>query len=252
MATVTVNHDGNEIQVELPEDYLHKDDIKDTYIPRSTVQEQYVLQTEMERRFKNWIPRDKALEDEGLVADVLKKHGRKAEGSKDVDLETAKADWRKAELDPLKQFSDRLLNQVRGAQLKEAAIKAGFDERHVTSPVPGIPSYVETAFTNAFEYDAELGYFVAKDAAGNRLAAQEPTTARPYAGPEEFFDGLAKQDAWKPYLKPPEKNNGSGYNGASANGQRSAVRKRLAEMTNEEKMAYISDTGDYNFEKLQP
>lgn len=249
MATVKVQHEGNEIEVPLPEGYVHESEIGDKYVKRDTVNSQYVLKTEMERRFKEWIPKDKALEDPDIVSSIVSKHKPTGKAG-DVDLEAAKAEWKRAELEPLKTFSDRLLNQVRSATLKEAAQKAGFGDQHVTSPVPGIPSYVETAFTGAFEYDAELGYFVAKDAAGNRMAAQEPTTARPYAGPEEFFKQLAKQDAWKPYLKPPEKNNGSGYTGG-ATVQGSAKGKRLADMTNEEKMAYIKETGDYSFEKIQ-
>lgn len=244
MAKAQVTYNGETITVDLPDGYESPENLRDKYMLRSVVDDQYVLKREVDRRFKGWVKRDDAADDEELVAAVMERHGKPGKGP---DLEAAKADWRKAELEPAKALADTLLKQVRGAAIRDAARAAGFDPRYVDAPA-NMPSYLETIFADRMQFDAELGYFVVTDTAGNRLAAAEPSTARPYSDPGQFFNQLAKETDWKPYLEPNRTNNGSGYAGGKGSAKSGYTDRRS--MSTEQKLAAIKELGHEGYLKL--
>jgi len=211
MALVKVKHDGNEIEVELPEGYQHQDEIRDKWLLKSVVGDQYVLKAEVDRRFQKWVKRDEAKDDPTVIAAVLEAHGKNKPA--DIDLEKAKSDWSDKELAPVLAFNKSLLGTVRGSAIRDASRSAGFDPLYTDNPTEDVPSYFESAFGDRLEYDPSLKYFVATDKAGNRLAAQEPTTLRPYADASELFVNLAADENWKGYLSREPTNNDSRYKG---------------------------------------
>ena len=239
MATVTVQHEGADIEVELPDGYLTPEQVRSQYLLKSVVDDTYVLKAEMDRRFKNWVHKDKAGDDEEIVNAILEKHGKSGKKA-DFDLEAAKAEWKRAELDPVVENQNRLLDQVRRSALRDAARKAGFDAKYTDGPAPGMPSYFESVFADRLQYDNDLGYMVAVDSAGNRLAATEPTKERPYADAHQLFGDLAGKDEWKEYLAPDPKNNGSGYNGTSTPAKST---KKWDSLSVDEKVKAISEHG---------
>ena len=74
MAKVTVEHEGNTIEVDLPAGYLTPDEIKSGYIKRgsSELSDNYILKAEVDRR---WVPRNKAADDPKVIEKVLATHG---------------------------------------------------------------------------------------------------------------------------------------------------------------------------------
>lgn len=209
MATVTVQHEGKDIQVELPAGYLSPDEVKAGYVSRETLKTTHVLKEDFDRRFQEWVPREKAAEDEKIVQSVLSKHKPKA----DVDVEAAKAEWRKAELEPVTGELGTLREQLRNSAIREAA-KQYFKEDFLNNPFAS----VESKFADKFAFDAKLGYVVAKEGDGF-VAAMEPKPGRPYADPAEYFARLAKQPEYKTYLREEPKiqgNSGYSQNGKAA------------------------------------
>lgn len=224
----STNFDIAEIAKSLPEGYriLSSDELEDGYLPRDVVREQYVPQTEFKRRLRNSLTRESALEDEGLVATILEKHGKKT-----PDIDGAKEQWRAAELAPVLTQLETMTRSLVSREVEQEAREL-FGEQ---APL------VTRAYGNDFVYDAELGYTVAVSN-GVPIPAVNPTNERPYQSAGEYFAQKAKTDAaLKAALKQdPTNNSGSNFKGgkppAGGPGSRSA-------MTEAEQVAYINTHG---------
>ena len=239
------DQDGNEITVDLPDGYVAQADVDKDYLKREVVNDQYVLKATMDDRFKNWVHKDKAIEDQSVIKAILDKHKPKGDG--DLDLDTAKGQWKTEMYDPLLEKYDRMIALTKGARMATLAAEL-FESQYVNSPVPGKPSYIETLFGPEIAFNEDKEYFVQVDAKGNPLPAQNPTTERPYAGIEEFLSTKAEDDSFKHLLKPRETNNSSNYNGNDSNNSnntKSSVDlskyKPRNEMTTDEKLKALEE-----------
>jgi hypothetical protein len=241
---IVLSLDGEEKKVSsdalrLPDGYaiVKSDDV----VPRDQVRDNYVLKHEFDRRFKNWVPRDKAAEDEEVKRLVL------AEQAPAPDLEAAKREWNDREREPLKRelqevyrgLAQRdLLNETRGV----------FDDPFLAKPSATRPSWVEVTYGDQFAYDKDLGYTVALGSDGRPLASANPTATRPYKDVREFFtEAVQRDEALKPFLKPDPKNAGGSGHFDKPGGARTTPPKSRKAMTPQEKVAYAQEHGSQAF-----
>ena len=249
--TIEVTIDGKKHTVPRPAGLVEQAQIDKDYLPRKTVNELYVLQTTLDERFKKWTPKEKAAEDQEVIAAVLKNHKPKDGDKGSDDLEAAKAKWKATDVDPLVEENNQLKSLLRGNAIRNGAGEF-FDDKYTRPPREGEPSYMESLFGKYITYDKSLNYHVALDEKGNKIPAQNPTATRPYADAKEFFQSVAEQDAYKAFRKPKETNNSSGYNGTPGGGGDTDVSgfKPRSQMNDEEKLAAIKKLGHEGFMKI--
>ena len=251
--TITVQIDGKDHVVARPDGLFSQAEIDKDYMKRSVVNDTYVLQTTMDRRFKEWTPKSSAAEDQEVIAAVIAKHKPKGkEGAEDFDLDSTKAKWKEAEYDPLEKKYNAAISLIKGSDIRGAAAEY-FDEKFVTSPGPGQQSYMETLFGSQFEYDDELGYAVVM-VNGQPVQALNPTKAKPYQDAKEFFAKAAENEAYKGFLKPAEKNNDSSFSGKTGptgtDAKDPSKYKARSLMSDDEKLAAIKELGSDGFMKI--
>jgi len=250
---ITVTIDGQSHTVDLPDGYLAQAEVDAKYLPRETVNSLYVLQTEIDRRFKDWIKKEEAAKDQQVIAAVLEANPPKDRKPGDDDPVAAKAMWKQTELDPVLEENKSLKALILGNDITTGA-GAFFAQQYVTSPIPGEQPYMQALFGKRFEYDPQLKYHVALDEQGNRIPAQKPTVQRPHADAKEFFGTLAGQEAYKQFLKPADVNNSSdfqGGDGGSPNGAKSPSQyKPRSQMSTDEKVAAIEELGRDKFMQI--
>ena len=128
---ITVTIDGKDHTVDRPDGLFSQAEIDKDYMKRSVVNDTYVLQTTMDRRFKDWTPKSSAAEDQQVIAAVLEKHKPKGkEGGDPVDLDAAKAAWKEADYDPLEKRYNAAIGLIKGSGIRAAAAEY-FDERFI-------------------------------------------------------------------------------------------------------------------------
>lgn len=239
MANATVVIEGKEHTVETSAITLqdgHK--ILDTseYLARSAVEEHYVPKASVEStikdRFKGWVKKDEAWNDDFIVSKVLEKHGKEK-----VDLESVKKSWAEEELAPVSKRAESLESRARAALINDAARAAGVAEQHTKPIKPGAPSYMEVVYGSSFKYDSDLGDFVAVTRDGQPLGALNPTHDRQFMSAEEFFSREVKSDGMKPFLAPPPKNDKGPKIGDADPNATSGSTKSFSEKTPEQRRA---------------
>lgn len=254
--TIEVEIDGKKHTVPRPDGLLSQAEVDQGYLPREVVNEVYVpksdMKTAINERFKNWVKREDAVSDPDIISSVLKENPSNEGGP--ADLEAAKAAWQKTDVDPLLGRIDSLLSMVKGNEIRGAAQEV-FDDPWVKQPRPGHPSYVETVFGSQLVFDEDLQYHVALDDNGNKIPANKPTAARPYADAAEFLAMKAQDDAFRHLRRPPETNNSSGYggeNGQSGGGPGNDPSKYppRSTMSDVDKLAAIKELGHEGFMKI--
>lgn len=243
MPKITVEHEGNKIEVEQPEGVYTQEQVDADYMNRQSVNENYVLKAEFDRRFKNWTPKAKAAEDAEVVATVLKNNPNQG----DADLAAARQKWEAEEMQPWKDKNAALLDRIKSNEIA-GATNNHFADPYTKQPKPGAPSYMESLFGDRFIYDEEHGYHVATDEKGNRLPSKDPGDGRPYQDAREFFAGIAEKDDYKDFLKPRDKNNSSDYSAPNGKGQKNY--KPRSKMSDSEKLEAIKALGHEEFMKL--
>lgn len=241
MPEIVLSLDGEERTVstdniKLPDGFtiVKEDDV----VSKDELRENYVLQAELKRRFKNWVPRDKAIEDEEIRNAIL------AAQPPAPNLEEAEKQWSDRRLKPaLNELSDLKRNLVmRG--IREAAQSVGIADQFVTRPSPDKPSYIEAMYADQIAYNSEYGYEVALDGQGNPIPSQKPTAVRPYMSVGEFFSQLAEQDSMKPFLKASEKNDGGpGHNPGRTGGAPPATTKAVLNKDFAKKKEFVERYG---------
>lgn len=266
MPQIKVTIDDEERTLEVPVDaitlgnghqIISTTDLSQNYIPVAQTQGDdavYLHRDSVGKRYKNYVNRSKAADDDTVVAAVLAKHGdaAKAEG-----LEEAKLQWRKTEYDPLAQERDTLKgslsefqDQVVLSAIDAAASKVWRNEL-ATAP-PGKQSWAQSNFKADGMWSKEQGEVIAVrlDADGNRVArpALEPTEGRQSMSMLEYMTMLAGEDAWKPYALPPStvttKPGGQTSPGAGTS------TKPVSEWTSKEKADYVGKHGVEAFRAL--
>ena len=241
MPLIKVSYEGKEIEVEQPSGVFTQEQVDESYLPRATVKDQYVLQTEFDKRFKNWVPKAKAAEDPEVIGTVLKANPPKDQPE---GLEEHRAKWEETDLKPKVEQLEQLQARLTRSAVSNAAAKYFADE-YSKPPKEGQPSYMETLFDGRIKFDTDLGYPVALDEAGKPIPALQPTNTRPYAGADEFYGSIAKDETYKRFLKPGEQNNDSRYQGGKGGEGASATSgKKRSEMTPQEKAALVAEIGN--------
>lgn len=183
---------------------LPKSELDSKYEPKAKFGE--AVQAEVSRRFSNHVHKDKAHEDDTVIARVLESHG-----GKDVDQDALRKQWETAHLKPV---SDRLTKAEQRAQALEDRTKyrelvpvlkeAGFGDGFLTRPEPGKPSPAELYLGDKFELDENANLRV-KDTA---------------VTPADFAKELASPEGpYKAFLRPESRNeSGAGRPGQQGGG----------------------------------
>ena len=208
---IVLTHDGTEISIPLEDakaaiekgglKVFTGKELEASYLDRGVLDDTYMLKTELDRRFKNWIAKADAADDEAIIASVLDKHGKKG-----PDIEEAKKTWETATLAPLQTKYDRQTDLMIGSEIRAEA-SVHFDEQYTKLAPNGAASYMENVLRNDFEYNDEFGYPVAV-MNGTPIPSTNPTASRPYRSVTEHMTTLAESEPWKLYLKPPQKGGG--------------------------------------------
>ena len=210
---------------------LSKSELETTYVPKERFGQS--IQDEIQRRFSNHVHKDKAHEDETVIARVLESHGGQS-----VDQDKLRSHWESAHLKPLgekltqaEERAQRLEERVKFRELGPVLEEAGFDKSFVTRPEPGKPSPAEVYFGDKFGLDDN-----------GSLTVNGTSTS-----PQAFASELASNDAYKIYLKQEARNaSTAGRPGQdnSAAAAKSGLRKR--DMTGPEQADYIAKHGYYS------
>ena len=196
MATITVQHEGSEIQVELPAGYVSSAQVEKDYIRRgsSELSENYILKREVERR---WVQRGEAANDQKVIDAVLLKHPPKATGKAD-DILMAELAAEKGKREAAEGTLTKLASSIRDRDVAAAAkqvFKDAVFENPFADPV--------ARFRDEFQYDLDLGYTVHMQD-GKAAYSDNANETRPYRDALERFEKLAQEDAFKSMARPSE------------------------------------------------
>lgn len=243
MPDVVVQHGDQQITVPieavtLPDGFavLSQDDLTERFYDKETVKKDFVPKSEFTRRLASKIDKEKAHEDETVVARVLELHQK---ASPNVD--EIKAQWEKANLAPLREKYSALREGLKAAQIREAA-KEFFDDVFV-DPLPGgAPSMAEVALGRQFDLDDSTAALFAIGDDGKPLLAANPDGHNQNRSAHEHLELLAKDPRYARYLKPERRNVG----GSGKPGQDGAVGGKLtskSQIPSEEKAAWIKKNG---------
>jgi len=182
--------DGDEYKP-LEDDHivLSKSELESKYESKAKFGES--VQAEINRRFANHVHKDKAHEDESIIARVLESHS-----GADVNEDELRKRWESAHLKPLQEKyssveerAKTLEAQVKYREMGPVLESAGFDDSFYTRPEPGKPSPAEIYFGDKFILDD-----------GN-LAIEGSNTS-----PAEYAKELASMESYKRFLKPEARN----------------------------------------------
>lgn len=212
MATLTVQTDGKDSQIEVPDEAIEAAG----FLPKKRVESEYVAKSyhaseisRVSERFKG-SARDEIKgeleKDEAFIQGILKAHGKSQ-----VDLQAHRQQWEKETLSPVVQERDMFKRMA----LRGVILDAATDIRdEYLKPFGSKPSYLETLLADQIRFDAEHGP-IATDAKGNPLPGSE---GRTYASPKDLIGRLREDAAFKYLFKEQEPQKGSGYKGSNGQG----------------------------------
>lgn len=181
------------------------------------------MQQEIQRRGKNLHRREDLLTDDEFWREAAQQRGvqlgddGKPVKTKDVDPEKLFQQWEQQHLKPATEKIEKLTGTVSTlreqtlvGQMLQAASQMGLKKAYLTPPADGLEPPVVSMFKSAFGYDEDSGQWAVKEGEGFRYAPN-PTQQQKYAGPQHFFDGLKKQEAFKEWFED-RRPNASGFN----------------------------------------
>lgn len=199
-------------------------------------------QQAIQSRLGNHVTREKAAEDDHVVQAVLARHGRQQ-----VDLQAHEAKWTKERLEPALTQLKQLRRATLHSRLVEAAREAGVDERFLRSPDADTPPPIVLLTENRFGLHEESGRYFERQ--GDGFAPGSDTSSKtPFGTPRDFFSRISKDEAWRPYFKEQTPQQGGSFNGGS--GRQGAVTRKSDLKSVEEKVAYVREHGQEQFEAL--
>lgn len=249
---VAIDGTEREIEVDLPDDqYLTMESHKAR------------LMTEVKRRLSRHAA--ELSNDEEFVAGILRakgvdpknpKGGGGKGGEPDAEtIERLQGEWRKRELDPMKQQLEQAttaLNRTRHAQLVselESALLAGDGAQRVTKGVARKLAELE-ASRGAFAYDEEHGYWAVKEGDGFAYASSV-TKERPYKGAADFAADFVKNKDNAPFVeRASQQGPGMQAGGNGGGGNPGNVRSRADFRSDAEKVKWIAENGHAAFAAL--
>lgn len=232
-------HEIEHTEIQLPEQ--HKLALyRDGAAPEGFVSTDFMNQ-EVRRRTEGMVKKEALLDDNDFWKQMATKRniqlgddGQPVK-AKDVDVQKLYQDWTKEHVDPLKTHVDTLTGQntnlLRGmkrAGLLQAAEKLGIKKQFRVRPDKDTPSAVEAMFENAFEFDAETNDFaVVEKREADKVTFRYGSNPqeRRYAGFEDYFGSLRKNDAFKDWFE----DNRPGATGLGDTGGHSGGVIRLSE-----------------------
>ncbi len=209
-----VQHNGAEIEIDLPEGTLSADEVSESYMRKT------VFQTELDRRLaklsEGMAKRDDLLVDEEFLQTMLEKQGKelfdpeKAKKGKQqtgesmaAELARAEQEWTKKNLEPAQLKATKaeslvgsLRQKILHGMILQAGIDGGVKKIFLTPPdsngIPPLVSFVE----NMFAFDPTLDeFFVRGDEEGSFAFSSKPDEGHPYKNVAEFMGGwLGKKE----------------------------------------------------------
>lgn len=229
-----VMHNGSEIEVELPDEFLTPEEARG----RITQQQ---FDAALEDRFKRF---SRSMKKDLLADDEFKAEAMKAwdlepptpgqKGKSGTPPEQAIADALKEfertrlnpvmqELEKAKAENDRMRVQGLHAEILQYAHDVGFDEKF-TKPLAGGKPAVVAMLEPLFGFDAERGAHLVRSADGKGFAISSnpnPKAGHPYKGVADLFAEIAKDPEYRPYLKAAQK--GAGADGSRSTGSQKVI-----------------------------
>lgn len=210
---IKVQHNGAEIEVELPEGFVSPEELTENYVAKD------FFESEMGRRLsaarKGLAKKDDLLADKDFKEEALKSWGVVARDEKEI--EKVREAIRGAEVAPLTEkltkAQAKLAKVSRSrleARLIARAAELGFDDTLLKSPVKGAPAPIVGLLGGYFVEDEEKDDFFIKDPSGNSYVySAKPTNEAPYKTVEEFVEEWSK-GAGKPFVRDTRQRVGGG------------------------------------------
>lgn len=196
---ITVQIDGKEVEIELPAEYLHQDDVKKAYMPKDAFQEELSRRTAgisnstLEKLLNG--------EDMDTITKIAEKHGligkdklNEAQKSVAEKLEAARREWEDKHLKPERTKAEqahgrvqKLLHSVLVSNILTAAAEAGVKKPMLKPLVDGKPETapIVSMLGSLFGYDEKTEQHYVRD--GDSFAfSSTPTGGAPYKRVSEF------------------------------------------------------------------
>ncbi|NBC19338.1 MAG: hypothetical protein GVY18_18690 [Bacteroidetes bacterium] len=247
-ATVQIGEDTHEVPVDslqLPDDYgLYGPD----KAPEGFVRKEF-MQSEIDRRLKGKADPDELLSDDEFFQKAAQKRG--IELSDDLEpvskidpekIQQMRQQWAAEQVDPLKEETEKLRGQVTSLRQRDlerevlaAAHELGVKPELLKSPIPGKTAPFVRQLAEEFKYDDEQEVHYFTDEQGNPVYADNPSSGRPYAGPEKLLRQMKQGDEDNTWFTD-QTQRGSGFQqGGQMGFNGSAVRIRREDARNSAK-----------------
>jgi hypothetical protein len=251
---IKVNIEGKEHEVQLPEGYISEESLNDKYVKKD------FFESEVQRRVKaaKENAKNELKSDTDFFASAAKERGipltedgkYKPPSKPDIDIDKIKSEveqnLREKEIAPRDQRLNRLMQSKLHGEIIQAASAVGIKKSLIESFNDGVAPPIVNMVKEYFGYDEENDYFAIREGDKFRYS-NNPNNSRPYMGAKEFLEGLKKQDSWKDFFED-TRQRGSNYQGTQSGGKPTA--KKRSEMSRAEKIAYVEEYGQKEFEKL--
>lgn len=227
MPKITVQHEGNDIEVELPKGYVGPDEIAANYKPKKDFEG---MENRLRKKVESEIQssyRQTLLEDSEFVGQVLTASGVPLDEDGNVAIpeggmsaeemqkqlkaqtEQQKALWEKQQLDPMKksleQFTSEnqaLKKRILLSELAEGARTSGVtDAKFEPFPGQGPETAPVYAAASLFDWDKENGQWALKGSDGSFVINPDGTPDRPYVDPASYWGRQKEEKHFKEWFK---------------------------------------------------
>ena len=238
MPTITKDIDGEEREIEVTADDFGGDTL---VMDRSTLDDQYVKRESYEReidrvkdRFRSkklQEAKDQLREDEDFIQSILNEHG-----GDDERIQTLQAEKDKLEskLNSKAERLQELETNLKGQAVREAAEEAGIAEQFRARP-NGKPSYVERTVLDDMDVERVDGQHVVVNSDGDRIPAPADSD-NTFMSVSEYLT----QDTFDDLRGETSATRGSGF---ESGGRSGAAGKDWEDMSQQEKLAHLKETG---------
>lgn len=216
---------GGEIDFALPDDFLHKDDIKESYLPKDHFEGE--LKRRVDSVTKGMHKKEDLLKDEEFLKEVAQSNRDKLIPLMGIDPKGNLPDLEKltnevtervtkTHVDPLKVQVSQLgeeNNALRLRSLSAQVYSAG--SRPDSRIVPDLLELVEIHVRGKAGWDQERKEWFIKNAAGDgfELSSNPKKGGHPYKTVDEFISDLAREEGKKAWFEAPGQP-GAGYSGS--------------------------------------
>lgn len=215
---VKVQHAGQEIEVELPDDFLTPDEARGRFTQEHLDRVITDRLARFGRSMRKELLADEEFRTEALAAwqiNVNPDDKKKGNGTPPEEaIQNALKEFERTRLAPLEKEKATLASELESmrehqlhSDILSGATGIGFKKPYL-KPLPGSQTPAVVAMVKAaFGYDPERKAWFAKSADGKSFAISmkpDPAAGHPYKGVQEFFTELANDPEYRDYLESPQ------------------------------------------------